>query len=84
MQENPSGVPKGKRREALQGGLISQAYINGSLLEHEWVIIYDLKWGIVEQYNGHLVHCGGVTEERIWDGKHIPSGVVKWVVMTRL
>ena len=51
MQENPSGVPKGKRREALQGGLISQAYINGSLLEHEWVIIYDLKWGIVEQYN---------------------------------
>ena len=44
-------MPKGKRREALQGGLISQAYINGSLLEHEWVIIYDLKWGIVEQYN---------------------------------
>lgn len=24
----------------------------------------------------HLVHCGGVAEERVWDGKHISSGEV--------
>ena len=24
----------------------------------------------------HLVHCGGVAEERVWDGEHVSSGEV--------